>query len=291
MTDDRDTTDTLPFFKEQINVGLHLVEAELGSFYTETTRTDTTVASQTAYQSPDDCVRIKDVYVTVGTVQYPAKEIFNEDEWRDIQSNTQSSTSDFLRYFFARYDTYELYPEPATAGNTITVTYERANRDLYNDDYTTGTITTLANAGTAVTGDGTTFTAGMVGRFFKIDAYPVWYEISAYTSATGITLKKKYQGTAIAAGSSAFTIGEMPRIPPSTHILPAHYALWQYFLGFKTDGEKSKDYRDMFLGLGRYEGIGLAAAKATYGRRYSTTYINGKRQRLINPNNFPLNMS
>ncbi len=56
------------------------------------------------------------------------------------------------------------------------------------DDYTTGTVTT--NGTTTITGSGTTFTSGMVGRKFKLDDFSEVYEISAYVSATEITLNK-----------------------------------------------------------------------------------------------------
>jgi len=54
--------------------------------------------------------------------------------------------------------------------------------------YTIGTVTT--DETTTITGDGTTFTSGMVGRKFKLDSYAEIYEIAAYVSATEITLDK-----------------------------------------------------------------------------------------------------
>lgn len=54
--------------------------------------------------------------------------------------------------------------------------------------YSTGTITT--DETTTITGSGTTFTSGMVGRKFKLDSYAEIYEIAAYVSATEITLDK-----------------------------------------------------------------------------------------------------
>lgn len=54
------------------------------------------------------------------------------------------------------------------------------------DDYTTGTVE--VDETTTVTGTDTTFTSGMVGRKFKLDSFQEVYNISAYVSATEITL-------------------------------------------------------------------------------------------------------
>lgn len=53
----------------------------------------------------------------------------------------------------------------------------------------------------------------MVGRHFKIDDNGLWYEISAFTDATHITLAKDYLGTAISGGSESYTVAEIPLVP------------------------------------------------------------------------------
>lgn len=288
---DEDST-VLTFLKRNINIGLHLLEAELGSFYTEETWSDTTVAGTFSYQAPDRFVRAKALYVTVGTRQYPVSQVFDESLWRQLQSSGNSVSNNIPQYYFVRRDTYELYPLPSENGNVITMIYESSNKDLSADDYTTGTITTLANGGVAVTGSSTAFTSAMIGRFLKINDYPIWYEISAVGSSTGLTLKKKYQGTSISAGTSAFTIGEFSRTPPSTHIIPVHYAIAQYYGGPKKDRVAAADFTDKYMGQGKYEGMGLKAAKATYGRRYSSKVIPNQKlirmgTSIMNPNMFP----
>lgn len=60
---------------------------------------------------------------------------------------------------------------------------------------------TVTQDSTTVTGDSTTFTEAMIGRLFKVDDDDNWYEISAYVSATEITLASNYTGTT-AAGAS-----------------------------------------------------------------------------------------
>ena len=98
-------------------------------------------------------------------------------------------------------DTYVLgFYTKAGAGNRI------------GTDYNTGTVSVAATTG-VVTGVGTTFTAGMVGQPFKCAGQSVWYLISAYASATSITITDDvedpttvpYTGGAI-GGGAAYTI-------------------------------------------------------------------------------------
>src|SRR3990167_2553327 len=60
-------------------------------------------------------------------------------------------------------------------------------------EYATGTVTVTA-ASQTVTGDSTTFTSAMVGRKFRVSGEAAYYTISAYVSATEITLEQPYQG-------------------------------------------------------------------------------------------------
>ena len=87
-------------------------------------------------------------------------------------------------------------------------------------DYATGSIVSIANDGVDVIGTGTTWTADMVGRYINIPQTTaalggdgLWYEIAAFTDATHLTLLKPYNGTAIAAATTPYTIGQVPPIP------------------------------------------------------------------------------
>lgn len=283
------TSDSLVFFKRNLNLGLAKLQSELGAYYTEETRTDTTIASTNSYQTPENFVRLKSLYITVGGIQYPLEEVFDESLWRQLQSSATSSTSDIPQKVFIRRETYEIYPTPTSSSNTITMIYESGGSELTADDYTTGTITTLANGGVAVTGSGTTFTSAMAGRYLKVNSDGGWYKIASFGTTTTLTLSKKYQGIAIAAGSETYVIGQMPNTPPSTHILPVYYSLWQYYKGPKQDSTMADSYKQDWE-------EGLKQAKATYGRRYSTRVIPSQRNLrkgigILNPNWFPKNMS
>jgi len=61
-------------------------------------------------------------------------------------------------------------------------------------NYTTGTVA-VTNGSPAVVGTGTTFTAGMVGKGFKVGNDTATYKVATFTDATHITLATNYGGT------------------------------------------------------------------------------------------------
>ena len=69
--------------------------------------------------------------------------------------------------------------------------------------YNTGTVS-LTRSSATVTGSGTTFTSAMVGRQFRIGTGTPIYTISAYTSATSITLDSVWGGSTVSG--SAYSI-------------------------------------------------------------------------------------
>lgn len=90
----------------------------------------------------------------------------------------------------------------------------------------TATITVnSSDAGSIVTASSTAFTADMVGRYLQITETTAagggdgfWYQIGQYYDATHIALAKPYEGTAISAGTAAFTIGQCSVIPEAYDI-------------------------------------------------------------------------
>jgi hypothetical protein len=86
-----------------------------------------------------------------------------------------------------------------------------ASGQSYGTDYTIGTVTVDVTTG-LVTGSGTTFTSGMVGKGFKATGHSVWYRVKTFTSTTSIVIEddkddetSAYTGGAIGAGAT-FTI-------------------------------------------------------------------------------------
>jgi hypothetical protein len=80
--------------------------------------------------------------------------------------------------------------------------------NVVGTSYATGTVAVAVTTG-VVTGTGTTFTAAMVGGYFKAAGHSVSYLVTAYTSGTSITITdlsgSGYTGGAITAGA-AYTI-------------------------------------------------------------------------------------
>ena len=75
-------------------------------------------------------------------------------------------------------------------------------------DYVAGTVTVDVTTG-AVTGSGTTFASGMVGRPFKAAGHTKWYRVKTFTNTTSIVIEddsddltSAYTGGAIAGGSA-----------------------------------------------------------------------------------------
>lgn len=282
LAQDQDATH-LTLAKQSINLGDRHLATSIGLPPMEEERTYLTTTSA-SYVLPERFIKLIELYVTIGSYRYYADPVYDHGTWGMYKKQTVSG--DQLTKVFIRsgLKTFEVYPTPSTAGNTMTMIYESFSKDLTAADYTTGTITTLANGGTAVTGSGTTFTAAMVGRWFKTDDGN-WYKISGYTSATAITLQMAYQGTAIAAGSSTFTIGEVTRLPEATHELPVYYALWQHFQGIRRDKDMAAYYKSLW-------DEGTKWAKSEYGSQFASAVIpsqrSQRRRAMKDPNDYPI---
>lgn len=85
---------------------------------------------------------------------------------------------------------------------------DAASGNWYGVSYTTGTVEVAATTG-VVTGSGTTFTSGMVGKPFKATGHTKWYRVKTFTSTTSITIENDsddetsaYDGGAISAGAT-----------------------------------------------------------------------------------------
>lgn len=113
---------------------------------------------------------------------------------------------------------------------------DAAAGNWYGTDYTTGTVTVDVTTG-AVTGSGTTFTSGMVGKPFKATGHSAWYRVKTFTSTTAIVIEddsddltSAYTGGAISAGAS-YTIQANTVLTidnSTTHFLDMVLKLKQY---------------------------------------------------------------
>lgn len=211
--------------------------------FMEGTFTRTTVASQQNYELAQDYKRlVASPYITVSSTRYTMKQAPNRKFWDDL--NIVSRTSDIPEWFFIFGRELLIYPAPASSSNTITIPYEKRHIDLTIADYTTGTIVSIANAATTLTGSGTTWTAKMAGRYVRIDDSNTantgdgqWYKILSRTSDTVIELDWPYQGTTITGGSGTYNIGQVSQLPEDFQMLPVYKAAQIYWA---KEGDRSK---------------------------------------------------
>lgn len=193
--------------------------------FLERLRTLTTVASQQFYALPYDTDFVREIAVIISSTRYTVKLCPDRKFWDEL--NLSSFTSDIPEWYFVFNNQIGLWPTPATAGNTINVTQKTKVINLEIADYTTGEVSAVVNGATTVTGSTTLWTSQMVGRYIRITQSNavktgdgLWYEIASVTSNTALELSKAYGGSTIAAGSSAYTIGQMPLLHESLHFLP-----------------------------------------------------------------------
>lgn len=247
-------------------------------------RTTTTTASTQFYNLFHDVEQVLAVTITVGGTIYHVKAAPSREFWNQLNEYTNSST--FPEWYYVFNGQVGFYPTPSASSNTITIAYKRRVFDLSVADYTTGTIVSIANAATTVTGSGTTWTAKMAGRFIRFTDSDTantgdgaWYEISSVTSATVLELKAAYNGTSIAAGSAAYTIGQVSVLPEQYQELPIHRACQIYFTSIQPEPTRAKMYSDMVQ-------MGLLDMKKELSSNDTSPVIEDTMRRRLNPNLF-----
>ena len=210
-------------------------------------RTATTVASTTFVALPYDVDQVESVFVTVGTTRYNPRPAPNRQFWDRLHYSVQ--TSDTPQYWFVYNGEIGLWPRPSTAGNTISLNAKVRVIDLNTADITTTTITTLANASTALTVSAG-LTVQMAGFWIR-PTYATtansgdgnWYELSSVTNATTGTLVRNYGGTSIAAGTAACTIAQISLLPEAFQDLPELFAAYKYWS--KEKDSRAADFKSM----------------------------------------------
>lgn len=128
---------------------------------------------------------------------------------------------------------------------------DAAAGNWYGTNYTTGTVTVDVTTG-VVTGSGTTFTSGMVGKPFKATGHTAWYRVKTYSSSTSIVIEddsddltSAYTGGAISAGAS-YTIQANTVLTidnSTTHFLDMVLTLKQYL----DENEVPEEGRYLFI--------------------------------------------
>lgn len=249
--------------------------------------TITTVASQQSYDLVPTIDKVLSVSVLTNTFRVTPKLAPTLEAWDKINATTVT-TSNYPQWYFVYNGKLSLYPIPSDSSSTITVHARLKPISLNKADYTTGTVSAVANLGTTVTGSGTSWTAGMIGSYVRITADNaankgdgVWYQISDVASTTSLTISRPYQGTAITGGSAAYTIGQISLLPEAYDILPVYKACQQYFTSIQPMPGEADRY------AAQYDN-GIKMLKQSYGSRSGDVLINTDDYDYSeNPNNAP----
>jgi len=247
--------------------------------FLEATKDMVTVADQEAYQIPAKFRKLIDMYIYSGSTGgntetiYSPQMVFDPTKWKSIkQARLGFSTIPYFTYVESQK--FLINPIPSVSGNKITLRGRINIPKIAIADYSEGTITSIANEGTALVGSGTTWTADMIGRYVNIPQTTaakggdgLWYEIGAYISATALTLLKPYEGTAIATGTATYTIGQVPVIPEAYQPAIEYRAVALYWQN-QNDLARSKTYWMM------YDGGNEAGLNNNYGGLISQMLAN-----------------
>lgn len=244
------TASSVPNLQADFNANLaqryQLVQARLTDYKTQIASTATTASAQQYYQYPNGVIDTEACTVTVGSVVYALTTVYDQHAW-DVLNAIQIQPSTYPTYIFPRKNDFGLWPIPQAA-YTITLNYYPRYVDLLVDDYTTGSVT-VADGSTQVIGSGTTFTTGMVGRYFNItdtsiNGYGQQYQISAWVSSTEVTLANYWQGN----GTSGLTyrIGQCPEIPDEGGITLADGVTADFYFGIRNDPTTAQLWENKF---------------------------------------------
>lgn len=266
-----DSTTTRLLIDRAINQGAQLFGAVLNREVRVEKRTFVTVGAQRYYQTPENCIRIKSLVITVGGQDYPLTEMTDDEEWNDLLAD-DNSESDFPKFWHPEgSDLYGIWPTPASANNALMRFESRMGR-MSASDYLTGTIT-VTNGSAAIVGAGTTFTAAMVGRSLLVGDQSaedgIAYKVAAFTDATHITVENLYGGAT--GGGKAYVIGQVPDIPGEFHESLVDRALYRAYTRRKDRGIRA-DMKQAFD-----EAIELC--KETYSSMSASQYTRARRPR------------
>ena len=151
------------------------------------------------------------------------------EDWTEFQDKQTHVVGTPYRYTvkWVNDDPYLYVNCPPT--DVMTIGYDYIPSLARMAEYTTGSIKTLANASTAVVSNAGTDFDGFLSDFttysyyFRIDGdgtggASVWYKIASATDNTNIVLSDAYAGTAIVAGTSAYTISKVSLLPAGLDI-------------------------------------------------------------------------
>ena len=186
-----------------------------------------TVANKATYNLPVEIRSVSAFSYSIGTMNYYPIMVYSEDDWNRISALTMPNSDIMLYYKITKglvNNQITFYPAPVSSTPLCRISGRVNFKDLSADDYTAGTITATNNSATIV-GTGTTFTAGMVGRYIKLPD-DLWYQISGFTNSTTLTINREFEGTT--TSGAAYKIGEIPQIAEAYQMAPVYRTMALY---------------------------------------------------------------
>lgn len=276
------STSLINFFQLKQGDRYQTIFAELQSYVTQQPKTAVTTASRQFEHMPPGVVSVQSATVDIGARTIPLTVCHSQDEWDRINEYMQSSGS-FPQIVFPRRDDFGTWPIPQGA-YTITFNANIRDKTLTVADYTTGTVSVANNSTEIVGAGGAIFTAGMVGRWFKIGSAAsigqgYWYRLSAFTDAQHMNMETSYTGS---DGSGlTYVIGETPELPEELHQLLYLGPIADYFAEIRGDLKKATWFNNLFwTGDGQNNSRqlvdavgGLLGAKKRYSTRSNSGII------------------
>jgi hypothetical protein len=233
----------------QANLGrrYQLILSELKNYKNQTQFTASTVANQQFYAWPPSTVDIESVVITVGSVNYPMQIINSQYNWDQLNAILIQASA-MPQFVFPRKDDFGVWPIPQ-AVYTITFNAHARDRNLLVEDYVGGTVQ-VTSGSNSIVGTNTTWTAGMVGRWFEVtdttvNGHGYFYRITAVGSTTTATLNTSFYGDS--KSGLTYLIGESPEIPEEGGIVLVDGVTADYYSGMKVDPDKSAFFTNKFL--------------------------------------------
>ena len=248
------------FFDRHLNTRYQDLLSEFSNYKTELPpQTAATVLNQQYYHNPPGIIDIEHVNIDIGDQNIPLQVVNSQQVWDNLNYIT---ISNYPTHIFPRRDDFGLWPIP-NAVYTINFGSHLRDRALTNADMTTGSVTVTNNDAT-VTHSGTSFTALMVGRWFKANQDGYWYRIATFTDTSNIELESVYEGSS--GGTLAYVIGESPELPEEVHVALSYGPTADYYRGPRNAPDKANYWEGLYKDV-------LERGKKRYASRSNSRLI------------------
>ncbi len=268
---------------QDINNGIKMFRHGARVAFTQKTSETQSVAGQTEYLLPPDCLRVTTVRGQMGGTSgwnIPLQEVISEEEWLRLTMVPYSTFTNPLFYYIRGNDTLCVYPSPADSGSELIVNYEPKMPNLYLDDITS-TNNSYTNDETNNTGGNPTPVTAHVeyGSPTVILSKPIlnvpnnslYFETTDGTDGNvykvqgidddhaKLLLRQAYQAPGITTANATFRIGQSLDFPEEFQLAPAYFAAAQYYYKRK-DSQQAAMYDGMFQQL-------VNVYKENYGKK------------------------